>query len=58
MAKAKKESGAVEVRVLQDCLIGKCGEVVEVDAAELENLKADGLVDDSAEAVEFAKKAK
>lgn len=59
MTKAKKEDGAVDgvisVRVLQDCQVGKAGQVVEVEAALLPGLKDSALVDDHPDAVEYAK---
>lgn len=42
----------VKVRVLSDCYLGKCNDVVEIDGAELEGL--DGMVDADPDAVAYA----
>ena len=42
----------VKVRILVDCYLGKCNEVVEVDGAELDGLN--GIVDADPEAVAYA----
>lgn len=42
----------VKVRILVDCYLGKCNDVVEVDGAELEGL--DGIVDANPDAVAYA----
>jgi len=48
MAEVKK----VKVRVLIDCVHGKCNEVVEIDSAALKGLE--GVVDADPAAVEYA----
>jgi hypothetical protein len=48
MAK-KQEDGKRKALVLVDCVAGKCGEVVELDAAEIAALA--GSVDDNAAAI-------
>lgn len=54
MAKSKTGlEGPVEVRVLVDCALGKCNEVVTVDAGEIDSLA--GVVDADPAAVEYAK---
>lgn len=45
----------VEVRVLQACVYGAANQVTHVPAGELAAAKADGLVDDAAEAVAYAR---
>ena len=45
----------VEVRVLFDCTYGKCNDVAKVPGVEIANAKADGLVDDTPEAVAYAR---
>ncbi|MCE3262627.1 MAG: hypothetical protein K0R43_1706 [Pseudoduganella sp.] len=52
MAKAKTQEGKVKARVLVDCAHGKCNEVVEVDAIELEGLA--GVLDADPAAVAYA----
>lgn len=42
----------VKVRILVDCCLGKCNDVVEVDGAQLAGL--DGIVDADPEAVAYA----
>lgn len=51
---AKKEAkpeGNRKVFLLVDCRAGKCGQVVELDAAEVSALVASGEGDDNAAAV-------
>lgn len=57
MARAKKveTEGLVEVRILQNCPLGKVNDVIELDAVLVEALKQDGLIDDDKAAVEYAK---
>lgn len=52
MAKPKPTTGSVKVRVLVNCAFGKCGDVVEVDAA-VATAHADAL-DAHPEAVAYA----
>jgi hypothetical protein len=52
MADAKK----VKARVLLDCELGKCNDVVEVDEKQAKSLA--GVVDTSPEAVEYAESLK
>lgn len=56
MAKAKTQEGTVKVRVLVDCAVGKCDEVVEVDAKDLPALA--GMVDPHPDAVAYAESLK
>lgn len=59
MAAKKNDAPAgtpVKVRVLVDCYLGKCNDVVEVDGAELDGL--DGIVDAAPEAVAYAESLK
>jgi hypothetical protein len=51
---AKKEAkpeGARKALLLVDCRAGKCQQVVELDAAEIAALVADGVADDNPAAV-------
>lgn len=51
---AKKKSapeGQRKVFLLVDCRVGKCGQVVELDAAEADALVADGSADDNEAAI-------
>lgn len=43
---------SVKVRILVDCYLGKCNDVVEVDGADMESL--DGIVDADPDAVAYA----
>ena len=56
MAKTQKPAGAAEgmvkVRVLAECSLGQCNDVVEIDAALLGQLV--GKVDAASEAVAYA----
>ncbi len=53
MAKTKAAAeGKIKVRILVDCDLGKCNEVVEVDADQVSSLA--GLVDSDPAAVEYA----
>lgn len=47
-------SGPVQVRLLCDSHLGRCDQVVSVDAADVDELKALGLMDDDASAVAYA----
>lgn len=48
----------VKVRLLVDCAHGKCNDVADVPAAELKQLKADGMADDDKAAVAYAQSLK
>lgn len=48
---AKKKEGKAKVFLLVDCWAGKCGAVVELDAAEVASLVADGAGDDHQDAI-------
>jgi hypothetical protein len=50
MAK-KKNEGTRKVFLLVDCRAGKCGQVVELDSAEVEALVANGEGDDNEAAI-------
>lgn len=52
MAKKEEVSGLVKVRILRDGDLGKCDDVVEIDAALLEALT--GAVDADPAAVAYA----
>lgn len=53
MSKTQKApEGQVKVRVLRDCVYGKCDDVVEIDAALVESLQ--GVVDAHPDAVAYA----
>lgn len=52
MAKGKVGEGMVKVRVLLDCELGKCNDVVELDAKQVADLA--GVVDATPEAVAYA----
>ena len=55
---AKKQAapaeGQTKVRVLTGCAFGQANDVAVLDAATASQAKADGLVDDNAEAVAYA----
>lgn len=53
-AKATRTAKATKVRLLSDSALGNVNDVVELDAATLKQAKADGLADDSKEAVVYA----
>lgn len=48
----EQKSSDVKVRVLVDCHLGKCNDVVSIEATELQSLA--GVVDASPEAVAYA----
>ena len=48
----------VEVRLLVDCAHGKCNDVISIPAAELKQLKAEGVVDNHKDAIAYAKSLK
>ena len=50
-AAEKAVAGKRKALLLVDCRAGKCGEVVELDAAVVAALVADGSADDNAAAV-------
>ena len=55
MARKKPDaSGAVRARVLTDCHLGKANDVVELSAADAEQMAAIGLIDADADAVAYA----
>lgn len=45
----------VEVRVLTECAYGQANDVAVIPAGELAEAKGNGLVDDNADAVAYAK---
>lgn len=49
-----KTGKKTKVRVLQDCLFGKCNEVVELFERDVRNAEEDGLVDSNPKAVAYA----
>lgn len=54
---AKKENGAtVKARVLVDCDLGKCNDVVEIDETQVPSLA--GVVDTHPDAVAYAESLK
>ena len=52
MPDAAPANALVKVRVLVDCDLGKCNDVVEVGAGDLDGLA--GIVDATPEAVDYA----
>jgi hypothetical protein len=52
MARAKPTEGVVKARVLIDCEHGKPNDIVEIDAAQAENLA--GVLDTDPAAVTYA----
>jgi hypothetical protein len=52
MAKKDEVSGAVKVRILRDCVYGRCDDVAEIDAALVADLA--GVVDADPAAVAYA----
>lgn len=62
MARTKKDAaehgGAVEVRVLFACDLGKPDEVVAVDSDQVDALSSAGLIDAHPDAVAYAKSLK
>lgn len=51
MAKKKSAEGSRKVFLLVDCWAGKCGQVLELDAAAVESLVASGEGDDNEAAI-------
>lgn len=49
--KDAKPEGKAKALLLVDCRAGKCAQVVELDAAEIAVLVAEGLADDTPAAV-------
>jgi len=51
MAKKKSAEGKRKAFLLVDCRAGKCGQVVELDSAEVVALVANGEADDNEAAI-------
>lgn len=52
---AELKKNGVDVLVLSDCSVGKCGTIVRLSKDDASAAKAGGLVDDNAAAVKAAK---
>ncbi len=55
MASKKDQPSTDEASLLRDCVFGKCGEVVELSAADAEQAQAQGMADLHPEAIKAAK---
>lgn len=49
-----KTGKKTKVRVLQDCSLGKCNEVIEIFEQDVSNAEKEGLVDSNPKAVAYA----
>lgn len=58
MAKAKSDTNAAKVRILVDCLFGKCDEVVELSGDQLKQAVEGGFADPDPAAVKYAESLK
>lgn len=58
LGKQQGKTKTTTVRLLVDCLHGKCNEVADIPSGEVKQLKSEGIVDDDAAAVAYAKSLK